>query len=433
MSINVDRLTTEEPDFAELVLNDRVHGSLYTDPAIFHREMEVLFQNQWVFVGHESEIREPGDYVRRRIGGQPVIVARGKDNEIRVMLNRCTHRGNMICQSDAGNATLFRCSFHGWTFSNDGRLQGVSFRQGYDQDIREFKSEFGLAQASQVGVYGGFVFANLVGDAGPFDAYIEHARDAIDRLNGMSPEGRIELRAGWMKHDNAANWKIVNEVQVDGYHPLFVHESVYSGVKAAKVDYASDELKVAIRDLGAGHTEVDYSAEYREQDREFIWFSSIPRERVPQYISAMEEHLGEEETHRRLVEGPSHTFIWPNLFLAEMQVMFVEPLSVTRSIQYTSPVSLVGADEMNARIIRQSEGAMGPAGFLIADDAEMGERNQIGLTAQEPEWVLFSRGFSGEREEPRGTTSYDRTSETSQRGMWRHYRELMSADGANRG
>jgi phenylpropionate dioxygenase-like ring-hydroxylating dioxygenase large terminal subunit len=414
-------------DFADLVRDDRVHGSLYTDPAVFDAEMDRLYEHQWVFIAHESEIKEPGDYVRRRIGTQPVIVARGKDKQVRVLENRCTHRGNMICQADAGNATLFRCSFHGWTFTNDGRLQGVSFRQGYAQDISSFREEFGLGQASQVGIYGGFIFVNLLGDAGPFDDYISTAKPAIDRLVGLAPEGRIELRSGWMKHDNGANWKIVNEVQVDGYHPLFVHESVYSGVKAAKVDYASDQLKLAVRDLGNGHSEVDYAPEYLEQDREFIWFSSIPRSRVPNYVAALEEKLGPEEAHRRLVAGPSHTFIWPNLFLAEMQIMYVEPVAVDRTIQYTAPVSLVGADEMNARIIRQAEGAMGPAGFLIADDAEMGERNQIGLQAKQPEWVLFARGLAEERQEPSGITTYDRTAETSQRGMWRHYRELMTA------
>lgn len=427
MTTSLRRTSAGDVDFAQLVRDDRVHGSLYTDADIFTLEMDRLFEHQWVFVAHESEIKTRGDYVRRRIGGQPVIVARGKDGQVRVLHNRCTHRGNLICHSDAGNATLFRCSFHGWTFGNDGALRGVSFRQGYAGDITEFREEFGLAHAAQIGVYGGFVFANLLGDAGPFEDYISPARAAIDRLVGLSPEGRIELRSGWMKHDNAANWKIVNEVQVDGYHPLFVHESVYRGVKAAKVDYASDDLKVAIRDLGGGHTEVDYSAEYRAQDREFIWFSSIPRSRVPNYVAAMEDRLGPDEAHRRLVEGPAHTFIWPNLFLAEMQIMYVEPVAVERSIQYTAPVSLVGADEMNARIIRQAEGAMGPAGFLIADDAEMGERNQMGLHAREPEWVLFSRGLAAETSEPAGITSYDRTAETSQRGMWRRYRDLMTA------
>jgi phenylpropionate dioxygenase-like ring-hydroxylating dioxygenase large terminal subunit len=413
-------------DVSELILRDRVHGSLYTDEAIFSKEMTDIFEHGWVFVAHESEIREPGDYLTRRIGRQPVIVARGRDGQVRVLLNRCTHRANRLCAADKGNAALFRCPFHGWTFGNDGKLQGVSFRGGYDQSMTELRSELGLEEAAQLGSYGGFVFANLYGGAGGFDDYLGKAKAAIDRLLSLSPTGTIDFNAGWMKHRTAANWKIVNEVQVDGYHPLFVHESVYKAIMPAKVDYASDELRVATRDLGGGHSEVDYSPEYRAQDAEFIWFKRIAREKVSDYVAMMEQKFGEEETHQRFVDGPPHTFIWPNLFLAEMQVMMVEPLSAGDSIQYTAPISLPGADEVNRRVLRNAEGAMGPAGFLIADDAEMGERNQLGLAAREPEWLIFSRGFSGEKVEDRGLTSYDRTSETPQRGMWAHYKTCMT-------
>lgn len=410
----------------QLVRRDRVHGSLYTDAEIFDQEMTDIFENAWVFVGHESEIKEPGDYLTRRIGRQPVIVSRHKDNSIRVMLNRCTHRANRLCRADSGNAALFRCPFHGWTFANDGRLQGVSFRAGYEQDMKELREELSLTRAAQVGTYGGFIFANLYGDAGPLEEYLGRATTAIDRLLSLSPEGAIDLRAGWMKHRTAANWKIVNEVQVDGYHPLFVHESVYKAIMPAKVNYSSDDLLVVTRDLGGGHSEVDYSPEYRSQDAEFIWFKRIGRDKVPNYVETMEEKFGVEETHRRLVDGPPHTFIWPNLFLAEMHVMMVEPLAADDSIQYTAPIALVGAEEVNQRVLRNAEGAMGPAGFLIADDAEMGERNQLGLEARQPQWVILARGFSSERDEERGVTSYDRTSETPQRAMWNHYKKCMS-------
>ena len=428
MTAQMDRAASI--DIASLIQHDRIHGSLYTDPAIFDLEMTALFENAWVFVGHDSEIPEKGDYLTRRIGRQPVIVARGKDEVVRVLLNRCTHRANMLCRADSGNAALFRCPYHGWTYANDGRLQGVPFREGYDQEMAEMRSELGMAQAHQVEIYGGFIFANLYGNAGRFDDYIGRAKGPIDRLLSLSPKGRIELRGGWMKHKSAANWKIVNESQVDGYHPLFTHESVYKAIMPAKVDYASDELLVATRDLGGGHNEVDYSREYQAQDDEFIWFKRTPREKMAKYVAAMEAAVGAEETHKRFVDGPPHTFIWPNLFLAEMHVIMVEPVAANESIQYTAPIHIAGGEEINARILRNAEGAMGPAGFLIADDGEMGERNQAGLAAKQPEWALLSRGFSSEVQEDKGLTSYDRTSETTQRAMWVHYKELMAGDQA---
>lgn len=413
-------------DVSGLIEQDRVHSSLYTDPAIFDTEMRRIFENSWTFVGHESEIAEPGDYLTRRIGRQPVIVTRDKAGQVRVLVNRCTHRANLLCRAEAGNATVFRCPFHGWTFSNDGTVRGISFHEGYGEDLATLRGKLSLAQASQVATYGGFIFANLFGQPSDFDTYLGNARTAIDRLLGLSPAGAIELNAGWMKHRTAANWKIANEGQVDGYHPLFTHESLYKAVRPARVAYNTGKAQVATRDLGGGHSELDYSAEYRALDTEFGWFKRVTREKVARYASRMEEAVGADEARRRFIEGPPHTFIWPNLFLAEMQVMMVEPLAVNESIQYTAPVTLVGGEEMNPRILRNAEGAMGPAGFLIADDAEMGERNQLGLQAREPEWVIVSRGLNSEHQEDLGLTSYDTTCETPQRAIWKQYRTVMT-------
>ena len=98
---------------------------------VFDREMERIFTDGWVFVAHESELPQPGDYLTRRIGRQSVIVSRAKDGSLHVLSNRCTHRGNRICNAEAGNASSFRCPYHGWTFANDGRLAAVPMKQGY--------------------------------------------------------------------------------------------------------------------------------------------------------------------------------------------------------------------------------------------------------------------------------------------------------------
>ncbi len=113
--------------------SDRVHGSVYTSAEIFRREMDTIFKTGWVYVAHESEVSEPGDYLTRMIGHDPVVVARGKDGVVRVVLNRCTHRANKLCNAEKGNANSFRCPYHGWTFSNTGALQGVPMREGYGE------------------------------------------------------------------------------------------------------------------------------------------------------------------------------------------------------------------------------------------------------------------------------------------------------------
>src|SRR5262245_64558477 len=102
--------------YKTLVQDDRVHASLYTDPRIFDDEMERIFRRGWVFVGHASEIPNPGDFVTRRIGIEPVIMVRGKDASVSVLVNRCMHRGTMVCPADRGSARIFACRAHARTY-----------------------------------------------------------------------------------------------------------------------------------------------------------------------------------------------------------------------------------------------------------------------------------------------------------------------------
>ncbi|EUA51443.1 ring hydroxylating alpha subunit family protein [Mycobacterium xenopi 3993] len=181
-----------------------------------------------------------------------------------------------------------------------------------------------------------------------------------------------------MKHLHHANWKMVVENNVDGYHALFTHASVYDAIRPAKVSHVPSKVDVVVRDMGNGHSEIDYSNEYRKLNEEFVWYGRIPREKLAEYVEALERTYGPSQAHDALVVGPPHTLIWPNLFLAEMNVMFVEPQAVNRTIAYTTAVLMPGQDKLNERTLRRSEGAMGPAGFLIADDGEIGMRNQAG-------------------------------------------------------
>jgi phenylpropionate dioxygenase-like ring-hydroxylating dioxygenase large terminal subunit len=424
-----DQSTTLDPGGAHaLVEENRVHGSVYTAPAIFAAEMRRIFREGWVFVAHESEAPESGDYVTKRIADEPVVVVRGKDGVVRVLLNRCTHRGNRLCNAEKGNSSAFRCPYHGWTFSNDGSLTGVPMREGYGESFKAVRAELGLVQAPRQESYGGFIFASLAATGISLREHLGGATRAIDRLTALSPSGEIQLSAGWMKHRMFCNWKMVMENNVDGYHALFTHQSVYEAVRPAKVSHVPSKVETLVRDIGSGHSEIDYAPEYTRLDEEFVWFGRTPRTKVPAYVAALEAAYGPERTHQALVVGPPHTLIFPNLFLAEMNVMTVEPLSSGESIAYTTPVLIPDAPEINAKTLRRTEGAMGPAGFLIADDGEIGARNQFGLAAKEPEWVLLSRGAESDVDDDTGRINRDKSAETPQRGWWKHWASVLDAD-----
>ncbi len=415
-------------DVRALVQPDRVRGLVYTDPQVYDLETQRIFREGWVFVAHESEVPEPGDYVTKRIAGEPYVVARGKDGEVRVMANRCTHRGNRLCNADKGNSSSFRCPYHGWTFSNDGSLSGVPMRDGYAERFGAVRASLGLVQAPRQQTYGGFVFASLAPAGITLEQHLGRARHAIDRLVALSPTGSVQLSAGWMKHRMYCNWKMVMENNVDGYHALFTHQSVYDAVRPAKVSHVPSKTETMVRDMGGGHSEIDYATEYRRLDEEFIWYGRLKREKVPGYVEALEEARGAEAAHDALVIGPPHTLIFPNLFIAEMNVMTVEPLSAGETIAYTTPVLIPGQPELNRRTLRRSEGAMGPAGFLIADDGEIGARNQLGLAAREPEWVTLSRGLETDVTDATGQINRDKSAETPQRGWWKHWAGVLEGD-----
>jgi phenylpropionate dioxygenase-like ring-hydroxylating dioxygenase large terminal subunit len=414
-------------DIAALVQPTRVHGSVYTSPDVFELEMERIFHSGWVFVAHESEVPEVGDYVTRKIGREPVIVARGRDGQVRVLANRCTHRGNRLCNAERGNARSFRCPYHGWTFANDGQLLAVPMKNGYADRFDTLREDLGLRPVARTDSYGGFVFASLAATGVTLVEHLGRATTAIDRLLDLAPNRRLRLSAGWMKHEQLANWKMVMENNVDGYHALFTHQSVYDTIKPAKVSHQPSKVSVVVRDMGNGHAEIDYSQEYEKLDEEFVWFGRVPRAKVAGYVERLEAAYGVQKAHHSLVVGPPHTLIFPNLFLAEMNIMTVDPIAVDLTVAYTTPALIDGEPDLNRRMLRRTEGAMGPAGFLIADDGEIGMRNQRGLVASSVEWLELSRGVESDVADASGIVNADKSAETPQRGFWQAWARALGA------
>lgn len=406
----------------ELIEPGRVHGSLYTDPDIYAAELERIWYRTWVFVGHVSEVPEPNDYVLKSIGPQPVIMSRDRQGEIHLLLNRCTHRANLVCDAPKGNSSAFRCPYHGWTFSNTGKLLGYPFNSGYDGTA--LKSELGLGRVPRVAQYQGFVFGSFAEEGPTLEEHLGAATDAFDRLVRLSPTGEVELTAGWLQHKCKANWKMLLENETDGYHPQFVHSSIFSVASSGIGDLYGDKSTAVCRDLGNGHTENDLRPEFRRMDQPLGWFGAKP-EKVPDYVAQLEAKLGAETAREVLVDGSPHVMVFPNLFIAEIQLFVIQPTAVDETVQHVTAVQYKGAPDMNRRMLQQTIGSVGPAGFLLADDSEMYERNQRGVQARSPEWLTIRRGMHREREDVDGFTVGDATDEVPQRAIWKHYRSLM--------
>ena len=125
--------TAIDDELSRLVAPGRVHRKLYTDPAIFELEMERIFDAAWIYIGHESQVKNPGDYFATQMGRKPVVLVRDADGTVRVIRNQCAHRGALVVATDKGNAPEFTCCYHGWTYHLDGRLKAVPLNHGYPQ------------------------------------------------------------------------------------------------------------------------------------------------------------------------------------------------------------------------------------------------------------------------------------------------------------
>lgn len=210
----------------DLVHLDRrtVSARVLTDPEIYELELKKVFTRTWIFVAHESEIPNPGDFVNRYIGADPVIVARDAEGQIHVLLNSCTHRGAQVCRADFGNASTFRCPYHGWVFDNTGKLREVTLEREGFQD-RLDKAALSLKKA-RVNIFHGLIFATWDHQAPSLIEYLGDIRWYLDIVWGLTDRG-MEVVGPPQRWIIKCNWKLPSENFVaDGYHVGGTHRAL---------------------------------------------------------------------------------------------------------------------------------------------------------------------------------------------------------------
>lgn len=422
----METVRRQEFDYEELVQDSRVDGRIYTDSDIFEDEIERIFHRWWIYVGHASQIPEPGDYQLTRIGRQPIIMSRDEDGEIHLLMNRCRHRGNSVCQYERGNANFFRCWYHGWTYNNKGNLVGVPYPKAYDESFR--KEDYGLAKVARVGEHRGFIFGSLSPEGTSLDEHLGKAKDLIDLFVDQSPVGQIEVRSGSNKGKIKGNWKLIG---MDGYHVEFVHRSIAMMEAREKASNFSDKTeakglatKNRSRDLGNGHVRLEYSGRLAEPERHLAPLLEKPWGR--RYVEDLERAHGKERAQEMLCVKTPHVGIWPNLQLIDSHIRVIHPVSVDETQVTMLPATLKGVPEdLNIQRLRKHEWFYGPAGFGSPDDSEIFERNQMGMQAQVENEVLLARGMQQAAIDDDGSIVGNYADEITQRGQLRQWRQVM--------
>jgi phenylpropionate dioxygenase-like ring-hydroxylating dioxygenase large terminal subunit len=389
---------------AQLIEPGRIHRRVYTDPKIFDLEMERLFGRAWLFVGHESQVKTPGDFITTDLGKYPVIMTRHADNSVRVLVNRCTHRGPKVVNEKCGHRKQLTCLYHGWTFDTAGKLLRVPVPEGCAPAFHTDK--FDLAKAPRVGIYRGFVFASMAQDGASFDEHIAPMKANIDDLVDRAPDGEIAFDAGMHRYIYRGNWKLQVENVLDSYHVPFSHASTVSrdGVQFARRE--GDEKGTKVVAVG-GRT-----ADEWKKRRSFTvgrghgWTSNTALDdgkraspAFNRYKEVLASKVGNERAQQILTPKLHNTLIYPNVSIMglNIHVRIIKPIAVDLTEVNIYPVRLVGApDEMNYGNIRLLNVTHAAASFVQSDDLESFTRAQIGLQSDMTDWVDISRGLGAE-------------------------------------
>lgn len=421
------QLTADDID--ALVLPDRVHGKALTDPAIFDAEMEIIFEQGWSYIGHESEIPNPGDFRTSYIGRQPIIFSRDSAGEIHVVMNRCTHRAVLLCTEESGNTRAFRCPYHLWTFRNSGKLVGVPYPEGYGPDF--CKSDFDLPRPPRVGFYRGFIFASMAGDGPGLDEHLGTlAKEQIDLFLDLSPMGEIECSAGVNRFYFKGNWKLQLDNTADFYHVNLLHRSlldVLAEQQGVDVTPASSETSEALNVyLGSGHSMMDirpYNRRHPDSVRDHVLRGGGPQ---GDYIQSLKDAHGDERAEDVIVAAGTHMAVWPNLGVLSGMIRRLRPISADLTEVILTPAMLKGVPEsVNTARLRGHEGFFPPSGMGGSDDVEVFERIQLGLAATANPWIYLGRGMHRETHHDNGSVTAQVTDEANARGIYQFWRNVL--------
>ncbi|WP_240374120.1 aromatic ring-hydroxylating oxygenase subunit alpha [Bacillus piscicola] len=423
-------------DWDYLIQDDRVHRFVYTDPEIFELEMRKVFGDTWVYLAHESEIPNVNDYKTTYLGLRPIIVSRDNDGVIRALFNRCTHRGATICRTDKGNTRNFICPYHGWNFSNDGRLNGVPWgRDGYGESFD--KNELNLKQLAKVESYRGFIFGTISDDICSLQDYLGNAKELLDQWIDRY-EGELVVRSSAHRMTLEGNWKFVFDNAADGYHVSFSHRSLlavgerYNLEQDKDMTYFGknpDRSPMYVQYLGNGHVFLDQRPMYNQVgDR---WEQQRPQPGREAYEKTIREKFKEKaEDYLDWTAGAQMNLsIFPNLLIIGNQIQVIEPISVnqTQLTWYATTVDEL-PDEVNTLRMRSQEDF--PA-FGEPDDVANFAECQRGLSIPEVEWVMFNRGYNvpdRQTTDKRGVITAPVTDETPMRNYFQEWKRLLSVE-----
>ncbi|QCP49842.1 Rieske 2Fe-2S domain-containing protein [Trinickia violacea] len=416
--------------------DDRVHRDVYLDEALFELECERLFARSWVYVGHESQVPKSGDFITTSIAGQPLVMVRQADGSVRVLLNRCAHKGAMLVSAPSGNVgKFFRCPYHAWTYRTDGKPLAVPLRAGYEGTrLEACESSRGLESVS-TSTYRGFVFARLARDGVAFEAYFGDVLKVLDNLADRSPAGELRVAGGVFRSVMNCNWKMYVENVVDAVHPISTHESAWQTARDMSQTWEHDEPKpVALEQLLPFGSSYDF---YQQAGARVFAHghcilgtqSSIHTGQglPPGYREALAAAHGESRAAEILAFAPQNSMLFPTLAIKStpQTMRVIRPLAVNRTLVEIFALEPIGAPaEMLQRTLSYNRLVFSPMSVVAHDDIQVFETMQAALAARGNPWVSLHREHRSDEKQD-APVDVSGNNEILMRNLFRSWVELM--------
>jgi len=368
----------------------RCRRDIFTHAGLFELEMKHIFENNWVYLAHESQIPNSNDYYTTWMGRQPIVITRDKNGELNAVINACAHKGAMLCRRKHGNKGSFTCPFHGWTFSNTGKLLKVK-----DEKTTQYPPQFNTAgshdlkKVARLESYRGFLFGSLNADVQPLADYLGAATVIIDQIVDQAPNG-LEVLRGNSSYIYEGNWKMQMENGCDGYHVSTVHWNYAATMGRRKeggtqaVD-ANSWCKSIAGVYGFDHGHI------------LLWTRTMNPEVRPVYRHRDEitARVGEAKAEF-IVNQTRNLCLYPNVFLMDQfstQIRVVRPISVDKTEVTIFCFAPKGEDSTDrATRIRQYEDFFNVTGMGTADDLEEFRACQTAYAGTTAKWNDLSRG-----------------------------------------
>lgn len=350
----------------------KLHRAAFTDAELFELEMQHIFEGNWIYLAHESQIPNVNDYLTTQIGRQPIVITRNKAGELNAIINACSHRGATLCRHKKGNKANFTCTFHGWTFNNSGKLLKVkdANEAGYPESFNKDGCH-DLKKVARFESYRGFLFGSLNPDVLPLTEFLGESTKIIDMIVDQSPEG-LEVLRGSSTYTFDGNWKLQAENGADGYHVSSVHWNYAATTNHRKQSAAGDNIKAMDAGSWAKQGGGFYSFEHGHM---LLWTRWANPEDRPAFKQRAElvERCGQARADW-MINHSRNLCLYPNVYLMDQfssQIRVLRPIAVDQTEVTIYCIAPKGEPaEARARRIRQYEDFFNATGMATPDDLE---------------------------------------------------------------